>query len=166
MVQETIFQHWIFTQFILPFALMTAIVYGILEKTKLLGEDKHQLNAIVAFIIGLIFTGAIFPKLVVENLILFLTVALVVLFIILILWGFITTKADKDKGFELEKWMKYTLWAVAGVAVLAALVWATGLGDNVVNLLFNQSWSNTFWTNLLFIIVIIVALIIILRNKD
>ena len=53
LIMETILQHWIVTQFILPFALITGLVYGILEKTKLLGDEKHQLNAILAFIIGL-----------------------------------------------------------------------------------------------------------------
>ena len=106
-VQETILQHWIVTKFILPFALLVAIVYGILEKTKILGEDKHQLNAIVAFVIGLIFVSAIEPKAIVENLILFLTVAIVIMFVVLMLWGFASGAKD---GFQLEGWMKWILW--------------------------------------------------------
>ncbi len=164
MANETILQHWIFTQFILPFALMTAIVYGILEKTRLLGGDKHQLNAIVSFVIGLIFVGAIFPKLVVENLILFLTVAIVVLFVILLLWGFVSTKGDKSEGFELEGWMKWFLWIAVGLGVIIAVIWATGMTSSIFDLLFNQSWSGTFWTNIAFVAVIVIALAVILKK--
>src|SRR3989344_4428063 len=85
---ETILQHWIFTSFVFPFLLIFFIVFGILQKSKLFGEAK-QLNALIAFVIGLIFVGAVFPKLVVGNLILFLTVAVVVMFVALLLWGFV-----------------------------------------------------------------------------
>ena len=50
----TILQHWIFTKFALPFLLVFFIVYGVLAKTKVLGDAK-QLNAMVSFVIGLIF---------------------------------------------------------------------------------------------------------------
>lgn len=166
MAAETILQHWIVTQFILPFALITALVYGILEKTKLLGDKNHQLNAIIAFVIGLVFTGAVFPKLVVENLILFLTVGLVVLFVILLLWGFVSGVKDKDKGFELEKWMKYVLWGVAGIAVVFAVIWATGWDNSVIDFLFKSSWSSDLWTNISFIAVIVVVLVLILKAKN
>ena len=96
MVQETIFQHWIVTKFLLPFVLVWGLMYAILEKTKILGEGK-QLNGIVSAVVGLIFVGAIYPKLVVENMILFLVVALVILFVILMIWGFVGGTKD---GFD------------------------------------------------------------------
>ena len=74
-VQETILQHWILTKFAYPFLLMFFVVFAILEKTKVFGEGKKQLNAGVAFIVSLIFVSAVFPKIVVGNLILFLTVS-------------------------------------------------------------------------------------------
>ncbi|MBU2562265.1 MAG: hypothetical protein KKF68_01225 [Nanoarchaeota archaeon] len=162
MAAETILQHWIFTQFIFPFALIWAIVYGVLEKTKLLGDGKHQLNTIVALVIGLIFVGAIFPKTVVENLILFLTVAIVVMFVLMLLWGF--AFSDKDKGFEPQSWMKWILWVGAGIAVVIAVIWATGVESTVIDFLFKQSWSESFWTNFAFIVVIAVALAMVLKK--
>ncbi|RLG15919.1 hypothetical protein DRN69_02300 [Candidatus Pacearchaeota archaeon] len=162
MAEETIFQHWIFSKFILPFALIVALVYAVLEKTKLLGEDKHQLNAIIAFVIGLLFTGFVYPTLVIQNMILFLTVALVILFVILLLWGFIF--GDKDK-FEMASWMKWILGVGVGIASVFAILWATGIHDKVIGYLFQQSWSNVFWTNFLFVIVIAVALALVLKNK-
>ena len=166
MAAETILQHWIVTQFILPFTLITALVYGILEKTKLLGEKNHQLNAIIAFVIGLVFTGAVFPKLVVENLILFLTVGIVVLFVVMLLWGFVSTKAKGDEGFKLEGWMQKTLWAVAGIAVVGAVIWATGINNSLLDFLFRSSWSSELWTNIAFIAVIVVVLVLIMKAKN
>lgn len=162
MPEETIFQHWIFTKFILPFALVVAIIYALLEKTKILGEDKHQLNAIVAFVIGLLFTSFVYPTLVVQNMILFLSVAIVILFVILLLWGFIF---GTKEGFTIEPWMKWVLGVIIGIAFAIAVVWATGFGDNILTL-FKQSWSKTFWTNFLFFIIIVITLVVILTGNN
>ncbi|MAG52748.1 MAG: hypothetical protein CMH62_02180 [Nanoarchaeota archaeon] len=43
---------------ILPFLLIFTVVFAILQKTKLLGEDKPNLDAIVAFVIGLLVVAA------------------------------------------------------------------------------------------------------------
>ena len=99
MAGETILQHYIFADFILPFLLMFAIVFAILEKSKILGQEAKQVNAIVALVIGLIFVGAIFPKQVVGDLVLFLTVALMVIFVFLLLYGFV---ASGKEGLEVE----------------------------------------------------------------
>jgi|TARA_Y100000034_G_scaffold119266_1_gene160872 CDP-diglyceride synthetase len=159
MVQETILQHWIFTQFALPFLLIFAVLYGILEKTEILGKGKHQINAIVSFVVGLIFVGFAYPKLVVENLILFLVVALVVVFVALLLWGFIAGEA------KIEGNMKKVLVGVVIIAVIAAVFWAMGIDGGAIDLLFKQDWSNTFWTNVAFVVVIAIALALILKNS-
>ena len=163
MAQETIFQHFIFQQFILPFVLVFTIVFAILEKTKLLGDDKKQLDAIVAFVIGLIFVTAVFPKIVVGNLILFLTVALIVMFVILLLWGFVF--GEIKEGFTPPDWMKWTLGILIGLAVIVALVAAVGLQSGLIDFLFKQEWSSAFWTNFLFVVVIVIALALLLKAK-
>jgi hypothetical protein len=48
MAGETIFQNFIIKDFILPFVFMFVLVFAILEKTKILGDGKKQLDAIVA----------------------------------------------------------------------------------------------------------------------
>jgi hypothetical protein len=162
MAIETIFQNWIFTKFILPFALIVTLVYAILEKTKLLGDGKHQLNAIISFVIGISFTGFLAGTEIVSNMVLFLSIALVVLFVILMLWGFIY---GKKEGFELEPWMKTILAIVAGLAFIAAVIWATGVQDKIISLLFSQSWSSAFWSNLLFAAVVVVSMVLLLKPK-
>jgi len=161
----TIFQHPIFSKFILPFLLIVTLVYAIIEKTKLLGDGKHQINAIIAFVIGLTFTGVAYYTDIVNNMILFLSVALVVLFVILLIWGFVWGEKEAGKGFVLEGWMKWILAVLGGAVFLFAVFWATGLSGKLLNTLFGQSWSNVFWTNFLFVAVIVVAIVLLLKNK-
>ncbi|MFH1787219.1 MAG: hypothetical protein ABH811_00280 [archaeon] len=159
---ETIFQYPIVTQFILPFLLIWTLVFAILQKTKLLGENK-QLDAIIAFVIGLIFVGAIFPKIVVGNLILFLTVAIVVMFVGLLLWGFIS--GDKlDASFLKSGGIKWAAGIAVFIAVTIAVLWATGVEMTVFDWLFKQSWSPTFWTNFFFVAAIIGVLVVVLKS--
>ncbi|MBI2564723.1 hypothetical protein HYV79_01905 [Candidatus Woesearchaeota archaeon] len=48
---------------ILPWMISFLVVYGLLERTKVLGIDKgqakHNLNAVVAFVLGFFFVGAL-----------------------------------------------------------------------------------------------------------
>jgi len=160
MVEETILQNEIFTNFALPFLLIFFIVFGILEKTKLFGEDKKQLNALIGFVIGLIFVAAVFPKLVVGNLILFLTVAIVVMFVALLLWGFVSGEAPKIES----KPLKWVIGIVIIVAVGIALLWAMGIEGGASDILFEQTWSGEFWTNAAFVVVVVLALVFAMRN--
>ncbi len=160
---ETIFQHPILQQLILPFLLVFTLVFAILEKTKLLGDGKKQLDAIVAFVVGLIFVTAVFPKMVVGNLILFLTVSLVVMFVILLLWGFVF--GEIKEGFKPAPWMKWTLGIVIGVGVIFAVIWSIGLPAGITEWLANLNWSSPFWINFSFIIVIAVALALVLAKR-
>lgn len=161
---ETIFQHELATKFAYPFLLIFVLVYGILEKTKLLGEDRHQLNAIIALVIGLILLSVVQPRLIIENMILFLTVAIVIMFVGLLLWGFISG----EKGLQFENAPRGLKWAAGAavlIAVIWAVVWATGISPSAFDFLFRQSWSNTFWTNFIFVVVVAAALGVVLRNK-
>ncbi len=162
MVAETIFQHFIFQEFILPFLLVFTIIFAVLEKTKLLGDDKKKLDAIVAFVVGLVFVTAVFPKTVISNLILFLTVAILVVFVILLVWGFIYGNAEG--GFTLEPWMKWTLGGLAAFGLLFVLIWAIGSQTGMLDWIANRNWSSPFFTNLLFVIVIAVALALVLAK--
>ncbi len=140
--------------------LIFFIVFAILEKTKLFGEGKKQLNALTAFVIGLIFVGAVSPKLVVENMSLFLTVAIVIVFVILIIWGFIF---GDEKGFKTADWMKWILGVLSGIAAIVAVIFATGLNTQIADFLSKQS---QVLTNVVFVVVIAVALALILLQKE
>lgn len=162
-VQDLFFQNWIVTKFVLPFLLIFLVVYALLEKTKIFGEDKHFANAWIAFIIGLIFISVAYPGEVVTNLILFLTVALIVVFVVLLLWGF-AVGGDLKEDFIKNSGLKWTVGIGIVIAVIFAIVWATGINVGVLNLLFHQSWSSTFWINVLFIGAIAAALALVIRK--
>lgn len=164
----TILQSEIFTKFILPFLLIFSIVFGILEKSKLFGSDKKRLNAIISLVVGLIFVAAFSWTQIASNLILFLTIAIVVMFVGLLLWGFIAG----EEGLKFEnapKSLKYFVGIVITIAVFIALIWAIGLSGtfftNTFNFLFKSSWSKDFWTNAAFIVVIIIALVLVVKDK-
>ena len=90
MVMENLFQNEVLTNFIYPFFLMFFIIFAILEKTHVFGEGKTTINSLISLIISLIFVSVTAPKLIVGNLILFLTIAIVVVFVALLLWGFVS----------------------------------------------------------------------------
>jgi len=161
MVQEIFLQHWIFTKFLLPFLLIWVIVFAILEKTNILGEGKHQINAIVSLVMGLIFVGVAFPKEVVNNLILFLVVALMVMFVGLLLWGFISGGNLKE-NFLGGKGIKIAVGIVILISLIVAIFWATGIENNVVDFLFKQDWSQSFWINFLFIALVAIAVVFVM----
>jgi len=161
---ETIFQHEVATKFAYPFLLIFFIVFAILEKTKLLGEGK-QLNSVVAGVIGLIFLSVVQPRLIVENMILFLTVAIVIVFVVLLLWGFVSG----EKGLKFEdapKPLKWVIGIAIVIAVIVAVFWATGISTGTFDFLFKQSWSNTFWTNFIFVAVVVAALAVVLKKSN
>jgi hypothetical protein len=159
MVQETILQHWIISKFALPFLLVFFIVFAILEKTKVLGENK-QLNAFLSFVIGIIFVSAIDPKLIVSNLILFFTVSIVVMFIGLLLWSFFSGGESK---FD-QKSIKIIGGVLIVIALFIGVLWASGTLDNFYDFWLSQDWSGSFWINLIFIIVIAFALAVAIKS--
>jgi len=164
MAEEIFATNWIFTQYILPFLLIFVIIFAILEKTKLFGDEKKQLNAIAAITVALIFTGFLYPKEIVTNLVLFLAVAIVVLLVFLMLYGFV---ASGKEGFEIEGWLKNTFLGIIAVAVIVAVLWAVGIGNanSIFDFLFEQDWSGVFWTNLVFIIFIVVAIVTAIKSS-
>ncbi len=161
MAKETILQHWVLTGFVYPFLIIFAIVFGILEKTKLFGSDKKQLNAIVAFVVGIIFVSAVEPKLIVENLVMFLSVAIVIVFVVLLIWGFATGSEPKFENTAV----KIIVIVVAIIAVTIFLFIVTGIWDTVIDTLFEQSWSEGVWTNIIFILVIAAALALMIGKS-
>ena len=159
MTFETILQHWVLTDFVYPFLLAFFIIFAILEKTKLLGADKKQLNAMVAFVIGLIFVSAVYPKIVVGSLILFLTVSIVVVFVFLLLWGFVWGEEVK---FNKEPF-KYAAGGFMFLAVAIALLSILGLWGSIYSFLADKL-TKEFWTNAIFILVIVWALAAVVKT--
>lgn len=163
----TILQSSLLTDFLYPFLLIFFICFAILEKSSIFGDGKKQLNALVSLVVGLIFVGAVFPKIIVANMVLFMTVGLVVIFVALMLWGFVSG-GNITPGPKMLKFYGVLL----GIAVAIAVIWATGIGgsflqglESVFRFLFDSSWSSPFWSNFLFVALIIVAVVVVVKAK-
>lgn len=158
---ESIFAQPIFMDYILPFLLVFTLVFAILDKTKLLGEGKRQINAIISLVIGLILIAFPYAQGVIVKLIPFLAVALVILFVFMLLYGF---AMGKKEGDVLDKGVKIALGIIVGLAVIVAVLWATGSWDTVYNSLVGGSSSSKIWMNILLIAIIGGAMAIVLST--
>ena len=161
-----ILQASLFTDFLYPFLLMFFIMYALLQKSKLLGEEQSQINAFVSLVVSLIFVAVVFPVMVVNNLILFMTVGVVVIFVGFVLWGFINN-GDISLNSKVQK----GLAVLTFVAVIVAVLWATGAFPGVWNALevfFDWAFSSGtegFWTNFLIVVLVVAAVAAVLRVK-
>src|SRR5437879_896326 len=104
MASPTILQSSLFMYLILPFLLVFSLVFAVLQKTEILGKGKKQVDALVAFAVGLIAVAFVRNVEVINNMVAFLGVAIVVILVFLILTGFLYEQGT----FKLPDWTKMT----------------------------------------------------------
>ena len=115
-----------FFQYLLPFLLIFALVFGILTQIKLFKENK-SINGIIALVVGLMamqfpmvsqFFSEIFPR---------LGIGLAIILVLLILIGMFVDPKSGAVG--------YTLLGVAGIILIIVLVKTAGA----------LGWSSGWW---------------------
>ena len=79
-----LFDSPIFTQGILPFVLIFVLIFAILQKSKILGEGKAQIDALVALAIALILLTVPVARDIVVNLMPWLAVGAAVILVFMI----------------------------------------------------------------------------------
>jgi len=111
---------------LLPFLLIFALVYGILEKTNLFQDKNKAINPIIGFVVALMaiqfevvpqFFSVIFPK---------LGIGLGIVLIVLILLGIFAPK---------ETWLIYILFGIGAIILIVVLVQTAG----------DLGWSAGYW---------------------
>ena len=134
--------------YVLPFLLIFAIVFGILMKIKVLGENRG-LNAVIALVVGLlalqydlvpVFFSEIFPR---------VGVALSIILVLLVLVGLFL---DPD-----SKAINYGLLGISGIIFVSVLIKTSGyLGW------YSAYWWSANWYSILLgvIIIAIIAAVI------
>jgi len=147
-------------QLVYPFLLIFTIVFAILEKSKILGEGKKQIDAIVSLVIALITISFSHATGIIVNLMPFLAVTIVVVFVFLLIWGFVA--ADREKGLVLNKNLKVALGIIAGIVLIIAIIVASG-NWGFVMALFRSGESN-IWSNILLLAIIGGAIAIVLSG--
>lgn len=151
-----------FLEYLLPFALVFVLIFAILQKSKLLGDGKKQIDAIIGLVVGLILIAYGPARLIVVQLQVFLAVFASILLVFMLLMAFIS---QKKEGEILGKWFKYALYAILCVSLVIALIVMFGYWDMVVGFVTNSSSGGQLWVNGLIIVVIVGALIAVLADK-
>lgn len=152
---ETIFSSpWAF-QIILPFLLVFILVFAALEKTKVLGDGKHRINALIALVIGLIVVSFGYAVSIINRLMPFLAICLVIILVFMLLIGMLY----KDGSFDLDANVRIGIGIVIGIATAIAVLYFTGAWDWIYNKAALQ--GSSLISNIIFIVFIIVAVLII-----
>ena len=125
----TYFQDIGVYEYFLPFLLVFAIIFAVLEKTKLFGPDKERINAVIAFVIGLVLIA---QQSIVETINMFLP--RVSLLFVIILMGLLLISMIGGKEFSgLTGGVFVVMVIVVVVFVVLALSpslgWETGFFD-------------------------------------
>ncbi len=158
MAVETIFSSAL-GQLVLVFLLVFTVVFAVLQKTKILGDGKKQVDALVGLAVGLLVTSVSYATDLISNLVPFLAVGLIIILVFLLLIG-IFYKGE----FDAQNWMKYTAMVLALIAVIIAVFYFSGNIGTVIDFFDNNT---SFVTNGLIIIVIIaVVLAFVFGGKD
>ncbi len=158
---DNVLSSEIFLDMILPFLLVFTLVFAILEKTKLLGEEKKQINAIISLVVGLILIAFPMPRDIIVKLMPFLAVVLVILFVFMLLYGFVSGK-EKD---VLNKGLKITLGIIVGLSVIVAVLWISGAWDYIYQRLIYEDYAGKVWINVLIIAIIGGAMAVVLATS-
>jgi hypothetical protein len=120
----------IFTEIILPFLFVFTLFFAILDRTKILGDDKRQINAILAFVVAGIFIGVGNYAGWIQEFTIFLIFAVVIVFIFMLVYGFAYGTKEGDP-FKDKEWIKLTIGGIAFVALVIATLVITDSWDKV-----------------------------------
>lgn len=153
-----IFDNPFFTEMLLPFLLVFVVVFAILQKSKILGDGKAQIDAIVALVVGLLLIGVPGPREIIVGIMPWMAVAIAVILVFLILYGFVAGDLS-----SAPKWMKITFGILAGLFTLAVVLYVSGLGDIILEWL---SWSGNsdVWMSVLMIVLVLGAMAVAIAS--
>ena len=166
---------------LLPFILTFSVMFAILERTKIFGEEqvskdvkvtKKNLNAMVSFVIGFLVVAssklvAIITKISSEVIVILL---LLVFFMMLVS----TFRKDEDisKGPFLDNWWKTGFMIAVAIAMALIALDALTVSDGRTWLEVFWDWLSGFYTDttvaaiVLIIAVIIIALVVLYSPSE
>ena len=149
----TILQSPLFIEFILPFILVFAIVFAVLQKSEVLGKDKKQVDAMVAFAVGLITIAFGQAVGIIIQLSVFLSVGIVVFLVLMILMGIWAKPGDFESAFKKFR----TLGGIVSIiAVVITVMIVTGAWDYLYAN-FVIGGESSFLSNVVAIAVVVIA---------
>lgn len=147
----TILQSPFFVELVLPFLLVFAVVFAVLQKSQILGNGKKQVDSIVALAVALIvlaFAGAVN---IINQMTAFLAVAIVIVLVLMLLFGMVSPPGKFD---ELFSKFKGTVGLVLFLAVLVAVLYITGSWDYLLEL-YRENESSAWISNIVLIVAVV-----------
>ena len=129
---------------ILSFLLIFVVTFAIFQKSKILGEGKAQMDAMVALVIGLILVGFKQPREIVVGLMPWVAVGVAVILVFLILYGFV---AGDLSGKNMPRSIVIGVGVLAIVFTIGVVLYVTGLGA-ILKDYFSVGGDSSFWINL------------------
>jgi peptidoglycan/LPS O-acetylase OafA/YrhL len=152
----TVLQSPFFIELVLPFVLVFAVVFAVLQKTEVLGKDKKQVDSIVALVIGLLFVSFGRATDIVNNLVPFLVVSLVIILVFMLLIGMLF----KGGEFDLNDKVKWAITGIVSVALIIAVLVVTNAWDYLA-FFFSGEGGSEVVTNIVFVVIVVIALTVV-----
>jgi len=149
----TILSSPLFVTTILPFLLIFTIVFAVLQKAKIFGDNKKQIDAIVALVVGLLAISFRYAVGIIVELIPFLAVSLVIIVVLMILLG----AFHKEGELELPKGIKWGLIVLSIIALVIAILLITGFWSTAYDFIVIEGGSGLV-TNVIFLIIAAIAI--------
>ena len=147
-----IFDNPFFVEMLLPFLLVFVVVFAILQKSKILGDGKAQIDAIVGGVVGLLLIGVPGPREIIVGIMPWLAVAVAVILVFLILYGFVA--GDLSNMGKDKKWVLPLFAVMVGVFVTGVILFVTGLWSWLWEIMSGSSNSDTLMGVVMIVLVV------------
>ncbi len=161
-----------FFDIVLPFLLVFTIMFAILQKTEILGKDRRELDAMVAFVTGMLVAATNKVVTIISDALPNLIVLVIAILGFLILLGTFYKQGEFNFAKNDDnKWMMLTFSIIIFIAVLAIFLNSikseSGVSwlSAILTYIF-QNFSGTVVTSLIFLVVVIAVIFIVVRPSD
>jgi len=145
-------------QSILIVILVFTLVFAVLQKSKILGDGKSQIDALIALVAGLMVVTVGYATTLIKQMIPFLAVSLVIILVFLLLIGIFF----KPGEFKLSGGLITAFGIAAFIAVVIAVISFTG-SWNTIQGYFSGATGSQIFSNVILLIVVGVAVWVVVK---
>jgi len=140
------------------------VIFAILQKSKILGDGKKQIDALVGLVVGLIVISFAQAVDIITQLVPFLAVSVVVILVLMIMIGAFHKEGDFDKAFPRP--LRIVLTLVSIISLVAVMLYITGAWTYIVDIIFISSGGpSNVAANVVFIAVVIGAIVAVIYGS-
>lgn len=136
--------RWGLTDVMLPFLLIFVVIYAILQKTRILGEEKKNLNVVVAVVVALLvvvphvtgrFPANVDPVLIMNNALPQVSIVIVAIVFLLIMIG-VFGQEHVFLGVSMPGWIAFISFLTILLIFGGAAGWWSGAFGNTLEQFF------------------------------